>query len=206
MRVAVFGSFYRGFYVLSELLFGPLFEELKVVGIATDDPCFSFVSPEKRVWQYPHTRCEVTMVGDLGRENGIPVYLGKVKCQSFYDIYENDWRPDLCVMATFGQRIDQRLISFPRLGFCNFHPSDIGIWPSRYAGSNPFLHMFKNGERNCVITLHEVDEKFDNGRRIATSDIIRIPPGVSVVDMHKISSPIAALLLRRELPKLLMLS
>ena len=38
-RIAVFGSFYRGFYLLNELLHGQ-FERASVcvVGVATDDP------------------------------------------------------------------------------------------------------------------------------------------------------------------------
>jgi hypothetical protein len=43
LRVAVFGSYYRGFYVLNELLFGPLRERVKVVGVATDDTGSSFI-------------------------------------------------------------------------------------------------------------------------------------------------------------------
>ena len=54
VRLAVFGSFYRGREVLREALQGRLAQFVRVVGVATDDPAKSYVSPGKRVWQYPH--------------------------------------------------------------------------------------------------------------------------------------------------------
>ncbi len=44
LRVAVFGSFYRGFYVLHELLEGVIKDRIQVVGVATDDPTQSYVA------------------------------------------------------------------------------------------------------------------------------------------------------------------
>jgi len=203
MKVAVFGSFYRGYYVLGELLYGPCSDRIEIVGLATDDPTQTYVNAQNRVWKYPHSYREENMVADLAYRFDIPVYRGKVKSARFYNIFENEWKPDLCLMATFGQLIDARLIRFPGLGFYNFHPSDVGIWPSIYAGCNPFQAMFEKNEKECVVTLHEVNEQFDQGRRIACSDIILIPPGVTVTDMHKISAPVTANLLRRTLPQLL---
>lgn len=203
MRVAVFGSFYRGYHVLGELLYGPCKDIVEVVGVATDDPAQPYVNAKNRVWQYPHSQSEEIMVADLACEHGIPVYHERIKSEKFYDIIENSWKPDLCLMATFGQLVNSRLIKLPQRGFYNFHPSDIGKWPSRYAGCNPFEAMFRNGEKICAITLHEVNEEFDQGARVACSEAIMIPPAVTVTDMHKISSPVAACLLRKMLPRLL---
>ena len=61
-RIALFGSFYRGFHVLSELLKGPVGRQMMVVGVATDDAGASFVSPARRVWAYPHHASEEAMV------------------------------------------------------------------------------------------------------------------------------------------------
>ena len=57
-RLVVFGSFYRGFFVLSELLQGHIAHEITVVGVATDDPSKSFVSPHKRVWLHAPDFCD----------------------------------------------------------------------------------------------------------------------------------------------------
>ena len=203
LRVAVFGSYYRGFYVLNELLFGPLRERVKVVGVATDDTGSSFISRTKRIWQYPHTLVETNLVRDLARNNQISVFEDRVKHQHFRDVFCGSWRPDLCIMATFGQLIDETLFTYPSNGFFNLHPYDGAQWPSVYAGGNPFDAMIRDGLRSCVIGLHHVDATFDTGTLVTKSDDIAIPPGVSVPDMHKITSPFAASLLRQTLEKIL---
>ena len=47
-----------------------------------------------------------------------------------------------------------------------------------------------------VIRMHEVDDGFDTGRVVATSEPVYIPEGATVQDLHKMSAPIAALLVR----------
>lgn len=203
LRIAVFGSFYRGYHVLHELLTGSLADRVVVVGVATDDPLQAFVNPGKRVWQYPHHPDERTMVGRLAQERGIPVYTDRVKCPAFYALIENDWKPDLCIMATFGQKIDERLYAFPAMGFYNLHPCKDDAWPSRYVGGNPFQHLIDDGSEYCVIAMHRVDDGFDTGELVAFSERIAIPEGVGVVDLHKLTAPIAAWLAAREIARLL---
>lgn len=203
LRIALFGSYYRGFHVLNEILHGPLRDNLQLVGVATDRPDATFISRHKRVWQYPHTEIEASMVEDLAERHNVPVYTGRVKTPEFYEMFEHIWRPDYCIMATFGQRIDQRLFKYPAAGFFNLHPSDNATWPSRYAGGNPFKQLIQDGATSCVLTLHRVDAGFDTGERIAVSDPIYIPPGALVTDMHKASSPMAAALVRAHLKRVL---
>lgn len=203
LRVTLFGSYHRGFHVLNELLFGPESARIEVVGVATDDPASTFISRHKRVWQYPHSVEEAHMVRQLAEAHRIPIYTGRVKTPEFYALHETEWRPDYCIMATFGQRIDTRLFSFPGAGFYNLHPSDNGDWPSRYAGGNPFCALMQDGAKHCVLTLHRVNEGIDTGERVMVSDPIYIPPGASVTDLHKTSSPLAAQLVRRHLRQLL---
>ena len=199
MRVALFGSFHRGHAVLKELLSGPLASRIEIVGVATDDPDKSFVSAHKRVWQYPHEPHERVMVNEMARGAKLPIWDGRIKTPEFYAIYENDWRPDICFMATFGQRVDRRLFSFPPKGFYNLHPSDLGEWPSIYAGPNPFHEMLNDGRETCAVTLHMVDDGFDTGKRMAVTPPIAIPKGATVVDLHKLTAPHAALLVREQL-------
>ena len=69
IRIAVFGSFHRGFHVLSELLKGPLASRVRVVGVATDDVHSGHISRDRRVWAYPHAPEEETMVEELAAGN-----------------------------------------------------------------------------------------------------------------------------------------
>lgn len=203
VRIAVFGSFYRGFHVLSELLKGPLAGRVKVVGVATDDVDSGFVSRGRRVWAYPHTPEEEVMVEHLAAEHGIEAYKGRVKTPEFYQLYEEQWRPDVCIAATFGQRIDARLFSRPALGFYNLHPCIDDGWPSHYAGPNPFQALLDHGSDHVAIALHAVDDGFDTGQLLALSDKVYIPTGASVVDLHKQTSPVAAKFFVEQLGKML---
>jgi methionyl-tRNA formyltransferase len=203
VRVAVFGSFYRGYYLLSELLTGELSEEIEVVGVATDDPANHFVNPHKRVWQYPHTEYERNMVAILAEQNGLQVFKHRVNEAPFHEIIEDKWRPDLCVMATFGQRIHRRLIDYPTLGFYNLHPCFDDGWPSKYAGGNPFNALMRDGIAYIRVAFHAIDENFDSGDLIAMTPPISIPAEASVVDLHKITSVSAAQLAAKEIRKII---
>jgi methionyl-tRNA formyltransferase len=202
-RVAVFGSFYRGFYLLNELLQGPISETVTVVGVATDNPAESFISADKRVWQYPHTAYEEEMVAVRARQHGIHVYRGKVNSQPFFDLFENDWKPELCVMGTFGQRIGKRLIDGPRLGFYNLHPCIDDAWPSKYAGGNPFEALMQDGQAYACVVMHSIDEGFDTGPFVARTGRIGLPDETTVTDMHKITAYAAAQLASRELRRII---
>jgi methionyl-tRNA formyltransferase len=191
-RIAVFGSFYRGYYVLDELLNGPLRQRFSVVGVATDDVSQPYIARERRVWQYPHRDEEETMVALLARSHGLPVHAGRVREQAFHECFARTWAPELCLAATFGQRIDAALYGYPRHGFFNLHPCIEGAWPSPYAGPNPFQALIRDGQRHTRAALHRVDSGFDTGELVAMSPRVAIPPGATVVDMHKLTSPLIA--------------
>ena len=186
-RIAMFGSYYRGFYLLNELLHGEISNQFTVVGIASDDPQANNIAANKRVWQYPHTSYEERMVAELAKEFDVETFNGTVNAQPFYDIVDQ-WKPDICIMATFGQRIKSRLINIPPLGFYNMHPCIDDSWPSQYVGGNPFQALMFDGKRYCTIAFHAVDESFDTGSLIEMSKRIAFPKEASVTDMHKISS------------------
>lgn len=202
-RVAVFGSFYRGFYLLNELLHGDISEAVTVVGVASDNPEASFVSADKRVWQYAHTPYEKIMVPDLAQAEGIDVFLGKVNDSVFHEICEEKWQPDICVMGTFGQRIGKRLIETPALGFYNLHPCIDDAWPSQYIGGNPFDALMRDGKCYTNIVFHAIDEGFDTGGFIAQTNRIALPKETCVTDMHKITAYAAAQLASREIEKII---
>lgn len=203
VRIALFGSFYRGYYLLNELLFGDIANSVEVVGVATDDPASHFVNADKRVWQYPHTEYEREMVARLAVKHNLPVYRQRVKDPVFHQIIEQEWRPQLCVMATFGQRIPRRLIDYPALGFYNLHPCIDDGWPSKYAGGNPFDALVRDGNSYTRIAFHSIDENLDAGELIALTPKIAIPEATTVVDMHKITSFAAAQMAACELQKII---
>jgi methionyl-tRNA formyltransferase len=186
-RVAVFGSFYGVFRVLSELLEPPLAELVTVVGVATDDPMQPFTHADVRLWKYPHTPAEEEMVLTLARENELPVYRERVKTPDFERIFMEQWKPDLCLMATFGQKIPRSIFEVPRLGFFNFHHSD-EVWPS-YPGPDPIAGMVRDGKTHVVITMHEVTEILDGGAALARSHKVPLPLDANAVKVHRLTWP-----------------
>jgi len=186
-RVAVFGSFYGGHCVLSELLEPPLAETATVVGVATDDLKQPFTHADVRLWKYPHTVDEERMVQLLALENNLPLYTGSVKAPEFARIFAEEWKPDLCLMATFGQKIPRNIFEVPRLGFYNFHHSD-EVWPS-YPGPDPIAGMVRDGKTHVVITMHEVTEVMDGGAAVARSQKVPLPPDANAVKVHRLTWP-----------------
>ncbi len=208
MRVAIFGSFYRGYHILSNLLNdSELMNKIEIVGIATDDPSQKFTSASKRVWQYAHTQQEEKMVETLAGRHGIPVFKGRVKTTEFYDKLQNDWKPDIVYMGTFGQLLDETIIKTPRLGVFNAHPADGEIWPS-CVGPNPFEQMLETRKPYCAIALHQANTKFDDGDLASFSERMPIPYetldgmpdiGEKVIHMHRVTSPYAGSLINAHL-------
>jgi methionyl-tRNA formyltransferase len=200
-RVAVFGSFYGGYHVLRELLDPALAQWVDVVGVASDDPTQAFANPTVRLWKHPHTQDEELLVPRLAAAHDLPVYSGRVKSASFATIFTEHWRPDLCLMATFGQKIPAGIFERPRLGFYNFHHSD-EVWPS-YPGPDPIRDMVRDGKTHVVITLHEVCAVMDGGAAFARSHKVRLPPAANAVKVHRITWPQMGPFIREQMGKLL---
>lgn len=186
-RVAVFGSFCGGYHVLRELLGPALKDQVEIVGVATDDPTQPFTHPTVRLWKYPHEIEDELLVRRFAQRQGLPVYAGRVTSESFIETFEGEWNPDLCLMATFGQKIPNRLIKHPSLGFYNFHHCDT-VWPS-YPGPDPIAQMVRDGKKHLALTMHVVTDVIDGGEFVARSQLIQIPENVNAISMHRISWP-----------------
>ena len=187
VRVAVFGSFHGGYHVLRQLLREPLASHVTVTGLATDDPKQPFTHANVRLWRHVHTKIEEEWVAKMARTNGLPVFRGRIKTPEFERMFVEDWAPDLCLMATFGQMIPERIFTVPRLGFYNFHHSDV-TWPS-YPGPDPIGDMLRDGKTHVVITMHEVSAVLDGGRFVAHSPRVPLPPDGNGAIVHRMTWP-----------------
>jgi methionyl-tRNA formyltransferase len=184
-RVVLFGSFHGGFHVLQTLL--EMADAVEVVGVVSDDPSQSFCNAKVRLWRLPHTLEEELLVPRLAAANNLAVYSGRVKSPDFARLFCEFWKPDLCLMATFGQKIPPHIFGVPALGFYNFHHSDV-TWPS-YPGPDPIGDMVRDGKTHVVLTMHEVNELIDDGRAFARSHAVPLPPEADSVKVHRITWP-----------------
>jgi methionyl-tRNA formyltransferase len=172
-----------------------------VVGVATDDPTEAFTHASVRLWKYPHTRDDEVIAPRFAREHGLPMFTGRVKTPEFYRTFMDEWQPQLCLMATFGQKIPSALIHYPSLGFYNFHHSG-NTWPS-YAGPDPIAAMVRDGRKHLVLTIHQVTDVIDGGEFVARSHPVEIPDGINAVGMHRLTWPQMGPFIRREVGAML---
>lgn len=68
-------------------------------------------------------------------------------------------RPELIVVAAYGQYIPHRIIELPRLGSINIHPS---LLP-KYRGAAPIQWAIAAGETETGVTILEVSPRMDAG-------------------------------------------
>jgi len=74
-----------------------------------------------------------------------------------------DQRPDIGIVASFGALIPQDIISWPKKGLLNLHPS---LLP-KYRGPTPVPTAILNDEKETGLTIIKVDEQIDHGPIVA---------------------------------------
>jgi methionyl-tRNA formyltransferase len=72
-------------------------------------------------------------------------------------------RPDLIVVAAYGQILPQAILDLPRLGCLNVHTS---LLP-KYRGAAPIQWAIANGETETGVTIMKMDEGLDTGDIVA---------------------------------------
>ena len=75
-------------------------------------------------------------------------------------------KPDLGVLADYGQIIPGRLLELPRLGILNLHPS---LLP-RHRGATPITAAIAAGDPRFGVTIIRMDEGLDTGPIVATNE------------------------------------
>ena len=79
---------------------------------------------------------------------------------------------DIIVVGAFGQILSPEILSRPRFGTINFHPSRL----PQYRGGSPLEEQILRGETLSGVTAHWMSEEVDRGSLIATQDM-PINPG-----------------------------
>lgn len=74
---------------------------------------------------------------------------------------------DLVLLFAFGQIIPRQLLTLPKYGFWNIHPS---LLP-KYRGPSPIAYPLILGEKKTGVTIIQMDEKIDHGPIIAQEEL-----------------------------------
>jgi methionyl-tRNA formyltransferase len=103
-------------------------------------------------------------------------------------------QPDLILVSCFSRKLPDCLLSIPKMGCFNLHPS---LLPA-YRGPDPLFWQFKHGSGRFGITLHRMTKQFDGGEIIAQSTIT-MPDGISIKQAEKLLALLGAKLLESTL-------
>ncbi len=66
---------------------------------------------------------------------------------------------DLAIVASYGKIIPENMLSIPKYGFLNIHPSDL----PKYRGPSPIESALLTGEREIVVSIMKLDSGMDTG-------------------------------------------
>jgi len=73
------------------------------------------------------------------------------------------FRPDIGVLASYGKILSTKILTTPRLGILNIHPS---LLP-KYRGPTPVPTAILNGNQQTGVSIIKMDEKIDHGPILA---------------------------------------
>jgi methionyl-tRNA formyltransferase len=90
---------------------------------------------------------------------GLPVYQPKSLRSEEAAAPLREWRPDLIVVAAFGQILRPHVLDLPRHGCLNVHASLLPRW----RGASPIQHAILAGDRETGISLMRMDVGMDTG-------------------------------------------
>jgi methionyl-tRNA formyltransferase len=102
------------------------------------------------------------------------------------------WRPEAIAVASFGQYIPTRVLSLPRCGVINVHPS---LLP-KYRGAAPLQWSIAEGETESGITIFRVVQRMDAGDIILQERHPLFPEDTAATLSERYSVRGSALMLR----------
>ncbi len=107
----------------------------------------------------------MTPVKEYALSQGLPVYQpAKVKTPEVI-AQLRELRPEIIVVAAFGQLLNQELLALPPLGCVNVHAS---LLP-KYRGAAPIHYAILQGEKESGVTIMQMDIGMDTGDMLSAA-------------------------------------
>lgn len=95
----------------------------------------------------------------------IPVLQPKKILDTKYQLL--DTRPDIIVVAAYGQILPKEILEIPKYGCLNVHSSLLPRW----RGPSPIQFPILNGDKKSGVTIMLMDEKIDHGPIISQKEV-----------------------------------
>jgi methionyl-tRNA formyltransferase len=89
------------------------------------------------------------------------------------------YQPDIICVACFSLRIPRAILTIPRFGCLNVHPS---LLPAN-RGPEPLFWTFREGDLQTGVTIHMMDKGIDTGDIVA-QEAIDVPDGMGYVELE----------------------
>ncbi len=125
-------------------------------------------------------------------EFGLPVIQPeKLKEPGIFETLEN-WRPDVIVVAAFGQILRQNVLGLPEFGCINVHASLLPRW----RGAAPVQAAILHGDSVSGVTIMKMDAGIDTGAILAQSPCPLAPQETALSLSEKLSVMGADLLIK----------
>lgn len=105
-------------------------------------------------------------------------------------------KPDLIILAGYGQILPKEILEIPKFGCLNIHPS---LLP-KYRGPSPVQTVILNGNKETGVTIILMDGKIDHGK-IVSSIKYQVSSNVIYEELEKELSELGAKLLIETIPK-----
>lgn len=129
---------------------------------------------------------------------GIPVYQPRSLRREEAAEPLREWRPDVIVVAAFGQILRPHVLYLPPKGSLNVHASLLPRW----RGASPIQHAILAGDAITGVTLMQMDEGLDTGPMLVR-ETLDIGPRETATTLHDRLAALGADMLRRYLDDIL---
>lgn len=98
-------------------------------------------------------------VKTLAQELGLPVFQPNTLRSDDAYTHLSHWKPDLIIVAAFGQILRQNILDLPPLGCINVHASLLPRW----RGAAPINAAILHGDAETGVTIMKMDAGLDTG-------------------------------------------
>lgn len=96
------------------------------------------------------------------------------------------YQPDIILVSCYARLLPQSILSLPKYGCFNVHPS---LLP-KFRGPIPLFWQFHDGADNFGVTVHRLSDKFDIGNIVA-QETVNIEDGLSQIEANQKLSNVA---------------
>ena len=137
-------------------------------------------------------QCQPCVVKSLALARGLPVRTPENASEESFVAELAALKPDVIVVASYGQFLRKNLLVVPRLGTINVHPSRL----PEYRGASPIQWALANGDAETGVSVLYVTPMMDAGDVLAQERFPISPDDTFCTLEPKLAAKGAALLLR----------